>query len=80
MKSVFIVYKTDNWHSYASRDLIGASESMPGAMELVRLQVEKEGEELSKDDLYNLSHIKQTQGYEGEGEFDIEEVTLNKLS
>lgn len=79
MTSVFIVYKTDSWHSYASRDLLGASEDLAGAIALVKKQVKKENQKLSDDDKHNLAHIKQTQGYDGEGEFDIEEVTLNKL-
>ena len=79
MNSVFIAYKTDTWHSYASRDLLGASEDLAGAIALVSQKVKKEGEQLFADDLFNLSNIKQTQNYTGEGEFDIEEVTLNEL-
>ena len=48
-------------------------------MMLIKRKVKAEGEKLNEDDLYNLQHINQTQGYEGEGEFDMEEIDKNVL-
>jgi len=76
---VYIVYKTDAWHSYASRDMLGVGTTKSNALKIVRQQVKKQGEKLSKDDLYNLDHINQTQNYNGEGEFVIEPLETNKL-
>lgn len=79
MKSVLIVYKTDNWHSYASRDIIGVATSQEEAINICQLQAKKENEVITTDELFNLKRIKQSQGYEGEGEFQIEKVQTNKL-
>ena len=79
MDSVFIVYKTDNWHSCASRDTIGIATSRFAAIEICKEQAKKENKKIDKDQLFNLSNLKQTQGYSGDGEFQFEEITLNKL-
>lgn len=76
---VYIVYKTDPWHSYASRDMLGLGTTKSNALKIVRQQVKKDGAKLSKDDLYNLDHINQTQNHSGEGEFVIEPLETNKL-
>lgn len=76
---IYLVYKTDNWHSYASRDLIGIGSNLANAIKLVKEQVKKENCNLNEDDLYNLEHIKQTQNYENEGEFDIDPCEINIL-
>lgn len=75
----FLVYKTDAWHSYASRDLIGVCSSHKVAVKICKEQAKKEGYKISKQELFNLNNIKQTQGYKGEGEFDFEEVETNIL-
>jgi hypothetical protein len=79
MEEVFISYKTDTWHSYASRDLIGASADLQGAIALCRMEAEKEGESFDSDQEYNINNIKQTQGYSGEGEFYIDQINLDEL-
>lgn len=76
---IFIVYKTDYWHSYASRDMIGASASKNGAIELCNQRAKKEHAKIDEDQLFNLRNISQTQGYSGEGEFDIDEIALDTL-
>jgi hypothetical protein len=75
---IYLIYKTDNWHSYGSRDLIGIAVNR-NPIDIIKEQVKKEGEKLSKDDEYNLANIKQTQGYEGEGEFQYEEAETDTL-
>ena len=76
---IYLVYKTDGWHSYASRDLIGVVTSKEKVIKICKQQAKKEGEIISKDQLFNLNNISQTQGYSGEGEFDFEEVEKNIL-
>ena len=76
---MFLIYKTDNWHSFASRDLIAVSYSFEDAISLCKEQADKESETIDNDQLFNLNNIKQTQGYKGEGEFDIDEVQVNTL-
>jgi hypothetical protein len=77
--SVFAVYKTDNWHSYASRDLIGIATTFNNAIRLCKQQAKKEHTLIEEDQLFNLRNIKQTQGYIGEGEFHFEELPTNQL-
>lgn len=79
MNEVFIVYKTDLWHSYESRDLIGIGTSIISALAICYQQAKKEGSKISDGEAWNLENLKQTQGYDGEGEFVIEEVQTDTL-
>lgn len=76
---MYLIYKTDNWHSYASRDIIGIATTHTIAIDICRKKARKEGEKISEEQQWNLKNIKQTQGYSGEGEFQFEEVETNKL-
>lgn len=76
---VLIVYKTDAWHSYNSRNLIGICLSIESAIVVCEAQADKEEGEIGEDQLFNLRNIHQTQGYFGDGEFQIEIVELNTL-
>jgi len=78
MTKLYLIYKTDAHHSYASRDLIGVSVEVD-PISIVLAQVEKEGEKLDEEQLFNLRNIEQTQGYSGEGEFHFEEVSTDVL-
>ncbi len=77
--SVILIYKTDNWHSYPSRDVIGAATDKRKAINICQLQAKKEGEVITTDQIYNLGTIMQTQGYSGEGEFVWEEIETDTL-
>lgn len=79
MDAVFLVYKTDSRHSYASRDVIGIATSVGTAIDLCRAQAVKEGETISEEQRWNLKHLSQTQGYSGAGEFQYEGIELDKL-
>lgn len=80
MEQVILVYKTDEHHSYASRDLIGVATDDINAIDICKQQAKKEHETFNEDDLYNLMHIRQTQSYEGEGEFQYEIIDkINEL-
>lgn len=74
----FLVYKTDVHHSYASRDIIGVADCKANAICICQEQAKKD-EEISEEQLWNLATLKQTQGYDGEGEFQFEEVQINTL-
>lgn len=79
MKNVFVVYKTDAHHSYASRDIIGIATLDSYAIMICQQQAKKEGNKIEGHQLWNLQHLKQTQGYEGEGEFQFESVAVDRL-
>jgi len=79
MGTIFLIYKTDSWHSYNSRELIGVATTQKQVITLCKNQAKKEGEKLNEDDLFNLNSIKQTQGYDGGGEFYYESVIKNQL-
>jgi len=79
MEEVFIVYKIDTWHSYASRDTIGVVTTIDIAITICKQHAKKSGKKIHKEELWNLANIKQTQGYRGEGEFHIEPVDVNVL-
>jgi len=77
--NVTIIYKTDAWHSYASRDIIAIALNKRTAIKLCKAQAKKEGEKISAQELWNLENIHQTQGYSGDGEFQIESIEINRL-
>ena len=79
MKNMFVVYKTDSWHSYASREIIGVTTTVKNAVTICKKQAYKENLFINKEQEFNLYNIKQTQGYNGEGEFHFEEVPVNTL-
>lgn len=79
MKNVYMAYKTDSWHSYASRDIIGVGSTHDDAIAICQAQAKKERSSISGQEMFNLENINQTQGYKGEGEFVIEEIQLNTL-
>lgn len=77
--TMYLVYKTDNLHSFASRDVIGVATLKEQAIYLCTQKAKKEGNIIDKDQSWNLYNLNQTQGYSGNGEFDIEQVETNKL-
>jgi hypothetical protein len=79
MNQIYLVYKTDANHSYASRDIIGVATNKQDAIFLCYQQAQKEGETIDQEQLHNLENLKQTQGYSGKGEFDFETVKTNTL-
>ena len=74
---VYIVYQTDAWLSYNSRDLIAVCSNHRMAVLLAKRHARREGEPLSRDDEFNLINISQTQGREFN--YLIEEVERNTL-
>lgn len=76
---IFLVYKTDDHHSYASRDIIGVATDRSHAILLCKEQAIKEGYDIHGDQEWNIANIEQTQGYEGEGEFLYEKLETNIL-
>lgn len=76
---VYIIYKTDFQHSYASRDMIGVASSKDNAINIIEQQAVKDGDKISSDDMYNLQNIMQTQNHTGNYEFDYEKVEVDTL-
>lgn len=76
---VYLVYKTDAHHSYASRDIIGIATHPARAIDICEAQANKEGETLNEAQMFNLNNIEQTQGYSGDGEFQFESVETDTL-
>lgn len=76
---MYLVYKTDNLHSFASRDVIGVCTKIGIAYNVINQQAKKEGCGINTAQDHNLRSYKQTQGYRGDGEFVIEEVKTNIL-
>jgi hypothetical protein len=76
---IYLVYKTDSFHNYASRDIIGVADHEAHAIHICQLQAKRDSEEISEEQLFNLRNIKQTQGYSGEGEFQFEGIQENTL-
>lgn len=78
MRKTYLVYSTDAWHSYASRDVIGVCTTFANCMKVIRKHIkENDREKLSDEDKWNLENIKQTQGLEYN--YFIEEVEKNVL-
>lgn len=78
-RNVYPVYKTDAWHSYASRDLLGIATTKALAIKICKEKARREHSKIDADQLFNLNNISQTQGYAGEGEFHIDTVTTNTI-
>lgn len=79
MKNIFLVYKTDVWHSYNSRVIIGVCTTLENVFKVIKQQAKKEGFKITKENLEDLNHMEQTQSYKGEGEFVFEEMEINTL-
>ncbi len=77
--TVFIVYKTDVWHTHASKVFLGVGTSLEEGIKICKKQARKEGKRISTDQLELLSRVSQTQGYHGAWEFYMEEWETNIL-
>ena len=76
---MIIIYKTDNWHSDASKDVVAVATTLEKAIRLIKKQVQLEEEIIPQSSLKFLRDTYQTQGYEGEGEFLLEDVEVDEL-
>ena len=86
MKQVYPAYHTDDWHSYASRDLIGVFTSKYKAIAVIKREIRKQlsWKEYNRvlDTLkFQLETLNQTQSvsYDYDGEYDIDCLTLNEI-
>ena len=75
---IYLIYKTDDNHIHESKVLIGIAIKR-NPIFMIGEHVQKEGEKLSEDDVYNLANINQTQGYSGAGEFLYEAIEADEL-
>ena len=63
MRNTYLIYSTDAWHSYTSRDIIGVGTSIPNCMKVIRAHIRKYGcDKLTEDNKFELEHYRQTQG------------------
>lgn len=74
---VFITYRTDDWHSIASREMIGIYSTKRKAMQAIKKDAKIQDEELEDDDIYMLNNYNQTQSRNAGNEYEIEQITLN---
>lgn len=74
---VFIIYRSDVWHSIASREMIGIYSTKRKAIQAIKKDAEMQDEELEDDDIYMLNNYNQTQSRNVGNEYEIEQVTLN---
>jgi len=74
MDKVYLVYKTDAHHSYNSRELIGVATTPESAIVIIVDNTIQDGGSINQEQLEQLRTIKQTQGYDGNGEFQYEEI------
>jgi hypothetical protein len=79
MASMNLLYKVDNWHSTESKELLGIFYTKENAILHAQKHAKLVGEVISKDDLYLLDTVGQTQAFDDEGEYMIEEVKINEL-
>lgn len=75
--TVFAVYITDAWLSYASRDLIAICSDLENAIDIVKNHSYNDDIELNEYDLIFLIENHQTQGHEQN--YCIEQIELNTL-
>jgi hypothetical protein len=75
----WLIWRTDNWHTHASKELIGITGILKShAINFCKKYAkEKLHCSISKHDLELLETINQTQNFEGSGEFVIERVETN---
>lgn len=76
----YVVYTCDEHHTHSSKQVISVCSSMKAAISVIELKARSEGETLSDDDKYMLEKHMQTQSYEGEGQFIVEEYLQNTLN
>ena len=74
---VFITYRTDDWHSIASREMIGIYSTKRKAMQAIKKDAKMQDEELEDDDICMLNNYNQTQSRNAGNEYEIEQITLN---
>lgn len=74
---VFITYRTDDWHSIASREMIGIYSTKRKAIQAIKKDAKMQDEELEDDDIYMLNNYNQTQSRNAGNEYEIEQITLN---
>ncbi|MFT3946170.1 MAG: hypothetical protein QM763_04275 [Agriterribacter sp.] len=76
---MFILYRTDVWHTYKSRDLIAVCTTQKHLIKICKTIAQNDNTKLSEDDMYCLNYLKQTQGYTGTGELVYEEIKQNTI-
>ena len=80
---IILVKDCDNWHSHASMDLLAVCDDFDMVKKVLNEHTKKHKiPSLTDEDFESLESSLQTQGYEGEGEFNLEifqDGDMNKL-
>lgn len=79
MEKVYLVFHTDVWHTNASKELLCVCTSWDSVMININQWVAMDCGELSEEQADLLHRIGQTQGYDGTGEFIVQEMELDEL-
>lgn len=79
MNQLILVYKCDNWHTHATKFIIGLSDNYVDIKKICKQYAKSKNEKFKKLDYEELIMNNQTQNYFGEGQFMVEEITLNEL-
>lgn len=77
--NAFVGYKVDTNHRYKSRNIICICDNAATVIGIMQQDAKIEGFEIDQIQTMNLHNIKQTQGYEGPGEYQYESIIKNKL-
>lgn len=77
--NAYVVNRTDNFHSLNSFRLLGVATSLKKAIKIIKKEAKEDGVKLSDYDKSNLEKINQTQGSDFDGEFNITNITMNRL-
>lgn len=73
MKTVYLVFRTDSWHSYASRELVYIGDDLDCTIAQIEAHTD-----CTKKQAEQLREFGQSQCNEGvDYEFDIEEYEIN---
>lgn len=78
-KRVVLVYKTDNRHSFMSRELIAIVEEDMDSFDLIERYLKKQNISFNEDHKLYLFENHQTQGLNADFEIVIESVELNEI-
>ena len=77
-QTVFIVYRTDNHHTIATREIIGIGLTKEDAIQIIIEYTIYMAGVITPELLEQLKNINQTQGFSEPNEFMIEEYETNK--
>jgi len=80
LSSVWIGYKTDDWHRHKVKSVVCICGNKETAIELIVEHAKSTGDIMGNDQTANLHNINRTRKHcKDGGDYEVEEITLNKL-